>query len=413
LGENDKLVDRVALSASKLSPEKEKNGLSKGKKKDNVHVVYSTPKKSERTKSCPFPVESDQEFDNTTDEKLELFPISASPKVYKKSNSNLENKTYDEGFPSDTIDQPGSMDDAKSKGKINLMNSIDAFEQSFSTDFPDSFTPKESNSDKTLSPSGSGQKIYNPFFSTPEKLNSPADSSFFGTPEEEKASSGSSSKSQIEYETPPKRAASPSSPFDESDADTGPKRPEKSIPSAARARYEKALGPRVESSSLSKQSSGKAFDKGSSSGGSSPGALFRRIQQKKRLDKNLESISNGSTPESQLTESPSSERKRQSQKAVLNIVDTFEQSGSGKTEVTKDQNSSTASRFHGPIKSLRRRSVNRPISYAEPALNTKLRRGDTYFPKASPAMTSDDDENRRDDQNEVPNLVKHTPVVSP
>jgi len=411
LGENDKLVDKVALAASKLSPEKEKNGQSKDKKKDNVHVVYSTPKKSERTKSSPFLVESD--FDDTTDEKLELFPISASPKVYKKSNSNLAKKSYDEGFPSDTIDQPDSIDDAKSKRKMNLMNSIDAFEQSFSTDFPDSFTPKESNSDKTLSSSGSGQKIYNPFFSTPEKLNSPADSSFYGTPKEEKTSSGSSSKSQIEYETPPKRAASPSSPFDESDADAGPKRPEKSIPSAARARYEKALGPRVESSSLSKQSSEKEFEKGSTSGGSSPGALFRRIQQKKRLDKNLESISNGSTPESQLTKSPSSERKRQSQKAVLNIVDTFEQSGSGKTEVDKDQNSSTASRFQGPIKSLRRRSVNRPISYAEPALNTKLRRGDTYFPKARPAMTSDDAENRRDDQNEVPNLVKHTAVVSP
>jgi hypothetical protein len=71
------------------------------------------------------------------------------------------------------------------------------------------------------------------------------------------------------------------------------------------------------------------------------------------------------------------------------------------------------SSFQGPIKSLRRRGVKKLISYAEPPLNTKLRRGDTFFPKTSPNMTDGDDDNGCDDHNQVPNRVHPAAVVSP
>ena len=109
--------------------------------------------------------------------------------------------------------------------------------------------------------------------------------------------------------------------------------------------------------------------------------------------------------------------ERVSRKSITDIVDVFEQQqgihsvqydtnagrnlgdGDDRHAISGNGNmdSSKLSRFQ-PIKSLRR-NVKKPVSYAEPALNTKLRRGDTFFPKMS-------------DQNQMPNAIQPA-VVSP
>ena len=177
----------------------------------------------------------------------------------------------------------------------------------------------------------------------------------------------------------------------------------------ARARYERASGPRIESSTQNIQPTGNEVEKKGSLDRNTPGALQRRMQQRKRLDKNLQSISNGSTTVGPLADSSPSEKKHQTRKDIVDIVDAFEHTESENTNEEKAQKSSTASRFSGPIKSLRRRSVNKPISYAEPPLNTKLRRGDTFFPKTRPDMMG-----MENAQNQVPNVIQTTTaVVSP
>jgi len=396
-GRTDELKENVALV------EEPKNGPAKDSKPQKKHAVYSTPKKSERSTSSPFHDQSDHKFDDSTTERKGLFPFSASPQIFNKSNSKHDEKLYDEGFPSDTIGRSESYDDGKnatSKRKMNLMNSIDAFEQSFSTDFPESFTPKESNSE------GSGEKTYNPFFPTPEKSKSSLSPSGQKTPNDNKSAAEQSKLSQIEYTTPPKNTnVGAMDKIDNSSEDEiRPKRPEKTIPSAARARYQRALGPRVESSS---RKSRDEVDK-SSSESSNPTALLRRLQQKKRLSKNMESVPKDSMAETSLPESSSIEQTSQTQKSILNIVDAFEETESGSNGVENEKKNSTMSRYQGPIKSLRRRSVKKPISYAEPPLNTKLRRGDTFFPKTGPEKQLSDG-----DQNQVPNLIQPAAVVSP
>ena len=395
--------EKSALTASiqEESNDEKKNDLTKERISQKQHALYSTPKKSERLKSSPF---HNQNFNDSTAGKTGLFPFSASPQVFSKSNSTRDQKSYDEGFPSDTIGQRESNNDennAKSKRKMNLMNSIDAFEQSFSTDFPESFTPKESNIE------GSEEKIYNPFFSTPEKSKASLYPSGDRTANEEKTVPEPSKLSQIEYTTPPKTTKSGAlKNIDKNSKDEiRPKRPEKTISSAARARYKRALGPRVETSSGKTRNE---IDKSSSTESNSPTALLRRIQQKKRSNKNMESIPNDSTLETPLSESSSIEQKHEHHKSILNIVDTFEQTESGSNDVENEKKPSTTSRFQGPIKSLRRRSVKKPISYAEPPLNTKLRRGDTFFPKTGPDRIDGDA-----DQNQAPNLIQPAAVVSP
>mmetsp|Transcript_19173 Transcript_19173/g.39445 ORF Transcript_19173/g.39445 Transcript_19173/m.39445 type:complete len:403 (+) Transcript_19173:322-1530(+) len=401
----EKKLDSMQLSSSSLSesPDDERNGRSNDKKKQTAPVVYSTPQKSERSKSPSFDVENENGFGDIATEKTELFPVSASPKVFNSANSNRGNKSYDEGFPSDNVTQPENDSPgkyAKNTRKMNLVNSIDAFEQSFSIDFPDSFTPKESNNFTSSPGSKSSQKPYNPFFATPEKQNSRSDSR-----SSQMETTGDPSRvSPMEYRTPPKNPKHEVLAFDKNERDSRPKRPEKTTPSSARARYERVLG---QSSTQGKHLTANEADKKSSGGNGpnplqNPNPLQRRIQQRKRLDKNLESMSNASSTSKSSAELTSAlDQKHQSRKEMSNILDEFENIENGATMAAPQP--SSASKFSGPIKSLRRRSVKKPISYAEPPLNTKLRRGDTFFPKTSP----------NDAQNQVPNVTIQSAVVSP
>lgn len=384
--EDDTVLDSIALAPSTLSESPEKVGGREDKEQEQLDV-YSTPKKSERPTGDTFPDAVRNDAVNTSADRDGLFPFSASPQVFADSNTNNASKSYDEAFPSDSIEQS----DPKSQRRLNLMNSVDAFEQSFSIDFSDSFSPKEGNS------SGPGEKIYNPFFATPEKQKSRAELDGFSTPKEEKKTGEPTDALDLEPTTPPKAFKSTHEVInnDTDSSEHRPKRPEKINSAAARARYVRALGPRAESSRNDKSLPAES--------NSNPTALSRRIQQKKLLDKNLQAISKsgGATPEF-----ASNDKAQKSRNSIIDIVDAFEENPGSINDEAKQQKPSIASRFQGPIKSLRRRAVKKPISYAEPPLNTKLRRGDTFFPKTSPAMTEGD-------QNQAPNGISTTPIVSP
>jgi hypothetical protein len=445
LDEDETVVDTISPLKNESNSAEELIDVETNEKKQQTPVLYSIPKRSERSSSSKFHVESDRDYDEEVDEVeveagtgMGLFPFSASPKTFTKSHSNRGNKSYDEEFPSDVIDQPennGSTvgshgKDSRHNRKMNLMNSIDAFEKSFSTDFPDSFTPKEGTNKNNTSGEGSEQrKIYNPFFATPEKqpkdnhhsnlpdvnddgspegrLKTGGDSYVYNTPTEEKKEN---EPFDIEYDTPPKINIENKPPSgitnknnNNNDNKEEPGRPEKIIPTTARARYERALGPResiVNSTTQNEiepsQKSSQSRDMITGPESNSPSALFRRMQQKRRMSSNkqnsVEETASGSS--SEMTELPPAESPSSKQRSITSIVDAFEQNdtnmnadfmngGVGDDSMEKQQNSkSSSSRFH-PIKSMRRRSVKTPISYAEPALNTKLRRGDTYFPKAN------------------------------
>lgn len=387
--------DVIAVKKVPLAPDDETN---EDKMTQKLPVVYSTPKKSERLKSSPFGTENDA-FEPSMDGQAELFPVSASPKVFNKINSTRGTKSYDEEFPTGTFEQP---ENDKSKRKMNLLNSIDAFEQSFSIDFTESFTPKEGSRSTPSPSSGSGQKTYNPFFATPEKTKPRFDSSSFSESKrnEDTKTSQSPKMPQMEFSTPPQNTENVQMISENNDQGVRPKRPEKTTPSVARERYERALRPRVESSTQGRQSSVNTSSNNS-------GALQRRMEQRKRLDKNLQSTSNDSSAVGPSAESSSSAQKKQTRNDIVDIVDAFEQTERENLGAANQQKS--PSKYAGPVKSLRRRSVSKPISYAEPPLNTKLRRGDTFFPKTRPDMTDSED-----DRNQVPNVIQ-TPaaVVSP
>ena len=346
-----------------------------GKEQPSSRILYSTPKRHERGWKPTF---HDGANDADPAQSGGLFPHSASPRTF---NSN--SKSYNEEFPSDIIDQPNRRGNDTSDGetssdnqdgnasvssqqrRINLINSIDAFEQSFSMDFPDSFTPKGTT--MTSSPDEKTKKsdIYNPFFQTPERLLEKPRSRFLedspsSTEEEKKINEPHEVYHRTtSFETPPRDGESKPAPY------LGePARPEKTIPSAARARYEQALQPRQKTT----------------------------IQEKKTNKQlSMDEMVSSEGVEVQVDASGDS---------ILDIMDAYEGNDEAESlqpaavngSSNNKSGTSISSRFH-TIKSLRR-NVKQPVSYAEPPLNTKLRQGDTYFPK-------------------VEGSHKQTPIVSP
>jgi hypothetical protein len=371
------------------------------------------------------------------------------------------------------------------------ISSIDAFEASFDTTFPSAFTQKDDAERKDLTTgTPTSSEIYNPFSPSParpsEKTEGPtqassqtgtqsslaisaekppiaispeiirkatvSDVSVFDNPRtpEEKKSNDDSISYDDQYHTPPHEPRIIVNSAGE------PRRPEKTVPSSARARYEKALQPRNSSSSSSGQN-GKTVPQATLSAEpdycalpskekshgilrGSPSALLRRIHQR-RVNKQM--IRQESAPESVSSyvkdNLPHEVVRRQRSapepmtnthkdpafdarpKVQLNItpehapretIGSFPPAG-GNRELLGRENSlnSMSSRSERPFDEMEdgpfaaipngvhpssehlqnkaarlsalkiRRTVKQPVSYAEPALNTKLRRGDTYFTK--------------------------------
>lgn len=344
LDEDDTIVDTIPqVSPVSNSPSESDKETAKGtplSKEVPRPSVYTTPKRGD--KWAPN-LQGPSAKMRGGDDEGGLFPHSASPQLFA-----VKHKSYNEEFPSDISngkeDGSGAFPSvASQQRKMNLLNSIDAFEQSFSVDFPDSFTPKEDNQGPGVQ-KNSKLDIYNPFFSTPERSvgRSRRNADPFGDEdEEEKKTNEPSDYRSSNYETPPRiprvKVASAGE----------PPRPEKSGSSAARERYEKALQPR-QGAPISDKSS-------------NPSALLGRNQNNR---------SNNQAAESGETLNVAKDRGT-SKTSVVDIVDAFE----GCIDSTQDSSDKSSSRL-----SLRR-NVKQPISYAEPALNTKLRQGDTFFPK--------------------------------
>jgi hypothetical protein len=469
------------------------------KKDDPLPVVYSTPKRS-TDRWTPSFHDTDR-----TDGSSGLFPFSASPKTFTSHSSPNHNPaSYNEGFPSDITKKPhwsrppggrrysgtpegddpeeeqdcGDSDELSvptmpnsgsfsptsvtpQQRKVNLISSIDAFEQSFATDFPDSFTPKEGVT--TSDRKGTKGEIYNPYVPTPERLlgritRSPQSESLNNTNSSSssetvdgpasplvrlKTSAGQSlydlisdekkiddtrlqyegdNNDHMMFETPPKgEKVGLSAGGDVAVVEPG--RPEKTMSSAARARYERALQPRHENKVPSLRPIGNssknraatteeaaAVTKPSSSSNNvvadngSTSALLQRIQQKRTSKVVGQNNSQHISVEGAYHHHPTSRQEVSPQESsVVNVVNDYEETKGGdngersprmrkdsfdgvdsssSTNREKVQNSFQQS-ISARILSIKsaRRSVKQPVSYAEPPLNTKLRRGDTYFTK--------------------------------
>jgi hypothetical protein len=76
-------------------------------------------------------------------------------------------------------------------------------------------------------------------------------------------------------------------------------------------------------------------------------------------------------------DSPSAERR-----ALDSLAAKTSMGGNAGLRGAGSASSAAAARYMDSIKA--RRSVKQPVSYAEPSLNSKLRRGDVYFPKTTP-----------------------------
>jgi hypothetical protein len=133
---------------------------------------------------------------------------------------------------------------------------------------------------------------------------------------------------------------------------------------AARARYKYALSDPDENAAPMDEAQADIIDRSETS----PSLVLQRLHQRKVKDKtNGTSISSSSVAES--------ERKGNINRSSLN--DEIRKLD----EIANGPHGGTASGSKVLKSTSRRRAVKQPISYAEPSLNSKLRRGDVFFPK--------------------------------
>jgi hypothetical protein len=361
-----------------------------------------------------------------------------SSSAHQRTNDDLERSSSDDddeengGSYYRSSSPPPTSSLQKYNGMIT-MNSIDAFEASFDTTFPSNFPQKESNSAKPSRESPQAAEIYNPFAPSPARsidrttpATPPAKSSRSPNPEIVRTANVSDSgqpwsDDSSQYSTPPKNGQRP-----ELNSNDEPPRPHKTPSAEARARYEKALQPRNAAANSSQASiaSTKAVapiqtdaPEQKSSGGllmGSPSRLLQRIQQRRKNKDGKDGSphssegvsSHHSHSESSLTQenvAPAESRATQQQAKEPSPRQLSFRSKStprsprsttplrrGETEgkpIDGQAQPEINGRPGGMIARLSalktRRAVKQPISYAEPALNTKIRQGHSYFPKTN------------------------------
>lgn len=398
-GAMEKPEDRLGSPVIVDAIEESKN--VKVKKTEKPPKVFSTPKKRVSPKNS---TPQDKSVTNTN-ETAPFFPYSASPK-----SVTPRSKTYEDEFPSDIVEKSKLSKSLKENVVVSVGN-IDAFEASFDTAFPDSFSPSEESQhsieNSEDSPTLNG--VYNPFFNSPDRSGSQSkivesDDSSPKTPEIQPKDE--KTPWQEKYNTPPRdvlRAVSPSS---------EPKRPGKTPSAEARAKYDKVLQPKKREDSETDISSDLPNENQPKEANmlpakTSPSPLLKRIHQK-RMNQRLNSASDTknpiASPEIISKQQSSPEAELRTPEPVLVQHDTsLAKSEVGEPLVETPGKVSVLaaiSRINSQVESRKtkaaqlhalknRRSVKQPISYAEPALNTKLRQGDTYFQKAvSPGQES-------------------------
>ena len=250
-----------------------------------------------------------------------------------------------------------NMEDNGIKESNSGEDSMGAFEASFQTSFPTSFsqTPSDQNlsldeifndsdsffssgemsGDKTPSPEGGGpiqEKNEQVLF--PDSFGDTLVEKTISTPSKDKASNDKSEN--LEPPSPP------------SEKQTGG--------AAARARYKYALTDPDENTAPMDETE---TDRGETS----PTLVLQRLQQRKAKEK-TSSSSNSISSENQ-----NQNNNKTSRSSISEEIRKLDAIASG------NFSSQPASRG-------RRRSTKQPISYAEPTLKSKLRRGDVFFPKS-------------------------------
>jgi hypothetical protein len=312
----------------------------------------------------------------SVEQEKSLFPNPASPKM----------PNYNEEFPSDIVRTSStsshhrrgiemyanndSDEDVPQRGPTLLdrhsgfitMNSIDAFEASFDTTFPTNFSASRRSSSEA--------KIYNPFDSSPPR----------NTERVEQDASPQPFSRRTDFATP-KKVTSPNTEME-------PLRPHKTPSTEARARYEKAMQPRSQEQSVSSTDALAPERERNGLQGSSPSKFLQRIQQGRKGKDYLQIESKPSDG------SPSDSSAKQENVAPSRSPHVMPKLLTSRAEATVEdyptvpEPNSSGEGSDRPVGMMarltslkNRRAVKQPVSYAEPALNTKIRQGHTYFPK--------------------------------
>jgi hypothetical protein len=288
----------------------------------------------------------------------ESFPVSASPvrhdNHHEDDSSTMALPTISSHLDQQQREQEQQKDEKPVQSLIN--ERLNVFEASFQQVFPSTFEFSSPSSAFT------SKDAYDPFFASPERpqntstivdvddddddKNDEAYEDTIGILNTSPPPSPPASYQKYNPKTPPKNIT---------EEDTRPPKPEKTPSAEARARFERALRPRT--SITSNQTRTAA----TTSTTAKPSPLLQRIQEK-RILKQKQQISSPSNISALITNTNNNNHH-------LTESSTLEESS------IKPLNENSPSTRHS------KRGVQKPISYAEPALNTKLRQGHVYFEK--------------------------------
>ncbi|CAJ1964062.1 unnamed protein product [Cylindrotheca closterium] len=151
---------------------------------------------------------------------------------------------------------------------------------------------------------------------------------------------------------------------DESSEDEPPKPPLKTPSAEARSKYEVAMQPRAATPFHAEQR------------GHRPSPLLQRIQQKRKQKQ----LNRQQSEPSSILPKPDF-RRYSSAPESRTVADGSPQTNAENRDDRSLVNEETTPQIASSVPSSRRRGVKQPVSYAEPALNTKIRKGHVFFQK--------------------------------